>query len=210
MDHALARAEMINTQLIGRGIRDEAVLGALAHLPRHRFIPEENRDLAYRDGPVGIGEGQTISQPYVVALMTEALALKPGMKILEVGTGCGYQAAVLAALEARVHSIEIRTNLSQRAAETLAGLGIDRVTLHRGDGHDGIPNEAPFDRIIVTAAPEVIPSSLPEQLKPGGRMLIPVGPRHRQQLMLIQREGGQFKTTPLLDVLFVPLTRSTA
>lgn len=207
MDHAHARALMIHTQLRGRGIRDEAVLGALAHLPRHRFIPDENQDLAYRDGPVGIGEGQTISQPYVVALMTEALALEPGMKVLEVGTGCGYQAAVLATLEADVHSIEIRDRLSDRAAETLASLSIGGVTLHQGDGHDGLPAEAPFDRIIVTAAPEVLPSELQEQLRPGGRMLIPVGPRDRQKLLLIQRIGGQFTTTELLDVLFVPLTR---
>lgn len=207
MDHASERAQMVHVQLRGRGIRDEAVLGALAHLPRHQFIPPENRDLAYRDGPVGIGAGQTISQPYVVALMTEALDIEPGLKVLEVGTGCGYQAAVLAVLEARVHSIEIRPRLSACAATTLSGLGIENVTLHHGDGYDGLSAEAPFDRIIVTAAPERIPSELPEQLKDGGRMLIPVGPRRRQKLLLVQREGGQFRTTELLDVLFVPLTR---
>ena len=198
---------MINTQLRARGIRDEAVLGALAHLPRHRFIPAENQDLAYRDGPVGIGEGQTISQPYVVALMTEALSLAPGLRVLEVGTGCGYQSAVLATLEADVHTIEIRPRLSERAAETLASMRITGVALHQGDGHNGLPSEAPFDRIIVTAAPEAVPSDLLEQLKPGGRMLVPVGPRHRQKLLLIERTGGQFQTTELLDVLFVPLTR---
>lgn len=207
MDHADARTAMIATQLRARGIQDDRVLSALAHVPRHRFIPEENRDLAYHDGPVGIGEGQTISQPYVVAIMTEALALEPGMKVLEVGTGCGYQAAILAALEARVHTIEIRERLSTGARETLDVLGVRGVTLHQGDGYDGLPTEAPFDRIIVTAAPETVPPQLPEQLRPGGRMLIPVGPRHRQTLLLIQRAGGQFKTTELLDVLFVPLTR---
>ncbi len=207
MDHVLARAEMIETQLRARGIRDEAVLGALAHVPRHRFIPSENQDLAYRDGPVGIGEGQTISQPYVVALMTEALALQPGMSVLEIGTGCGYQTAVLAALEASVHSIEIRPRLSARASDTLSSLGISGVTLHQGDGHAGLSEYAPFDRIIVTAAPSTVPDSLTEQLKPGGRMLIPVGPRDRQKLLLITRKGGQFLTTELLDVLLVPMTR---
>ena len=206
MDHPAARAEMIATRLVRRGIRSTAVLSAMQAVPRHLFIPEPNRDLAYRDGPVAIGEGQTISQPYIVALMSEALQVSPGMKVLEVGTGSGYQAAVLSALGARVHSIEIRPGLSAVAAETLQKVGAGDTILHIGNGAEGIPDLAPFDRIIVTAAPADVPPALTAQLRLGGCMLIPTGARAQQTLLKIKRTAAGLETTPMIPVLFVPMT----
>ena len=206
MDHPAARSEMIATQLVRRGIRSPAVLSAMQAVPRHLFIPEQNRDLAYRDGPVAIGEGQTISQPYIVALMSEVLQVSPGMKVLEVGTGSGYQAAVLSALGARVHSIEIRPGLSAVAAETLQKVGAGDTILHIGNGAEGMPDLAPFDRIIVTAAPADVPPALTAQLRLGGCMLIPTGAREQQTLLKIKRTPAGLETTPMIPVLFVPMT----
>ena len=207
MDHALARAEMVANQLVPRGITDPAVLEAVATVERHRFIPASNRDLSYRDGPVAIGSGQTISQPYLVALMSQTLLVKSGMNVLEIGSGSGYQAAILAALGADVCSIEIRPPLVELSRQNLAETQTRSVTVEMADGHHGWPRRAPFDRVIVTAAPETIPSDLLDQLRPGGRMVIPVGPRHRQRLLLVEKAlDGKTRTTDLLDVLFVPMT----
>ena len=206
MDHPAARAEMIATQLVRRGIRSPTVLSAMQAVPRHLFIPESNRDLAYRDGPVAIGEGQTISQPYIVALMSEALQISPGMRVLEVGTGSGYQAAVLSALGARVHSIEIRPVHSAVAAETLQKVGAGDTTLHIGNGAEGIHELAPFDRVIVTAAPADVPPALTAQLRLGGCMLIPTGAREQQTLFKIKQTAAGLETTPMIPVLFVPMT----
>jgi protein-L-isoaspartate(D-aspartate) O-methyltransferase len=207
MDAAAARAAMIELQLRPRGISDEAVLGAIQTVPRHLFIPENNRDLAYRDGPVAIGEGQTISQPYIVALMSAALQTSPGMRVLEIGTGSGYQAAILSALGTEVHSIEVRPTLHARAQRTLESVGAADVHTHLGDGFEGLPEHAPFDRIIVTAAPTRIPAQLVAQLKPDGRMLIPVGERQRQTLMVVTRPDGVTPhTEAMIPVLFVPMT----
>jgi len=205
-DHAAMRHHMVETQITARGVRDTQVLAALRVIERHRFIPEENQDLSYRDGPVAIGHGQTISQPYIVALMSEALQLAPEMKVLEVGTGSGYQTAVLSALGARVHSIEIRSELANKAAKTLHAIGAGDVDLNIGNGFDGLQAAAPFDRIIVTAAPEHVPPALIEQLKIGGQMLIPVGERRAQTLTRITKTHQGFNKEPLIPVLFVPMT----
>jgi len=206
MDDARLRADMVDQQLRARGIKDETVLDAMGAIKRHHFIPEDNWDLAYQDGPVGIGEGQTISQPYIVALMTAELHLKPGLRVLEIGTGSGYQTAVLAQMGVRVHSIEVRPNLLAQARTVLNHIGADDVQTHLGSGVHGLPEHAPYDRIIVTAAPESIPPALTEQLKIGGIMLIPVGARKRQTLLKVERTTSGIKKTPLLPVLFVPLT----
>jgi protein-L-isoaspartate(D-aspartate) O-methyltransferase len=196
---------MVETQIKPRGIRDNQVLAALRTIPRHRFIPPENQDLCYRDGPVAIGHGQTISQPYIVALMSEALRLSGGMKVLEIGTGSGYQAAVLSALGARVHSIEIRPDLAASAAETLHEVGAGDVDLHIGNGFEGLETKAPYERIIVTAAPGSVPPALIEQLAIGGQMLIPVGERRAQMLLRITKTAQGFNEEPLIPVLFVPM-----
>ncbi len=206
MDHTAARAEMVATQLRARHIRDEAVIAAISTVPRHLFIPETNRDLAYRDGPVAIGEGQTISQPYLVALMTEALQLSAGMRVLEVGTGSGYQAAILSALGVQVHSLELRPRLQARATQTLNALGAGDVQTHLGDGFDGLCAFAPFDRIIVTAAPNAIPHALRAQLSAQGQMIIPVGARKKQILMRVYNHERRLPDEPLIPVLFVPMT----
>jgi len=206
MDDATLRSEMIEQQLKSRGIRDPAVLQAMAEIERHRFIPEENWDLAYRDGPVAIGEGQTISQPYIVALMTAELNVSPGMRVLEVGTGSGYQTAVLDRLDVHLHSIEVRPKLLETARATLAQHCSSNIHTHLGSGFDGLPDHAPFDRIIVTAAPKAVPIALTEQLKIGGVMLIPVGERQRQTLFKIERTPTGVTQKPLIPVLFVPMT----
>ena len=206
MDHSAARAEMVQSQLVSRGIRDARVLEAMRSVPRHRFIPEDNQDLAYRDGPVAIGQGQTISQPYIVALMSEALKLTPGMRVLEIGTGSGYQAAVLSALGARIFSIEIKEGLAARARAVLDAVGAQDVQTHIGNGFEGFEAAMPFDRIIVTAAPTTIPSPLVEQLRVGGTMLIPVGERQRQTLFQVERTADGTREQALIPVLFVPMT----
>jgi protein-L-isoaspartate(D-aspartate) O-methyltransferase len=203
------RATMVRTQIEARGVRDERVLAAMREVPRHLFVEESDWSLAYLDTPFPIGSGQTISQPYIVALMTELLQPESEHVVLEIGTGSGYQAAVLAELVARVYTIEIVPELGQRAGATLARLGYDKVTVRVGDGYQGWPEQAPFDRIIVTAAPETIPQRLVEQLKPGGRMVLPVGPqRGGQDLLIVEKDqDGNVVTTRSLPVRFVPMVR---
>jgi protein-L-isoaspartate(D-aspartate) O-methyltransferase len=190
-----------------RGVRDRATLAAMRVVPRHEFVPTDERDRAYGDHPLPIGYGQTISQPYIVAYMTEVLRAKPGMRILEVGTGSGYQAAVLAEIGARVYTIEIFQALASAARERLERLGYDSVEVRHGDGHFGWAEAAPFDAVIVTAAAGFIPPALVEQLSPGGRMVIPVGSVYGvQNLILVEKdEGGRISTENLLPVRFVPM-----
>jgi len=200
------RERMVSEQIEARGIRDEAVLEALRRVPRHHFMPEEVRHRAYQDGAVPIGHGQTISQPFIVASMTEQLRLASDSRVLEVGTGSGYQAAVLGEIAGEVHSIEIVEPLADRAARDLAALGYENVHVHTGDGYRGWPEAAPFDAIIVTAAPDHVPQPLVDQLAPGGRMVIPVGARGFQDLRLLVREDGGVREEMLYGVLFVPMT----
>jgi protein-L-isoaspartate(D-aspartate) O-methyltransferase len=193
------------------GVRDSATLHALETVPRHDFVPREEVRRAYGDHPLPIGYGQTISQPYIVGFMTEVLRTKPGMKILEVGTGSGYQAAVLAEMGCDVYSIEIIGALARSAEARLRRLGYARIRLRHGDGFDGWPEAAPFDRIIVTAAAGYVPPPLLEQLEPGGRMVIPVGSVYGiQDLILVTKDpDGAIRTTRLLPVRFVPLVRGS-
>jgi protein-L-isoaspartate(D-aspartate) O-methyltransferase len=188
----------------------DAVMAAMGKVPRHRFVPSGQEPFAYDNRPLPIGEGQTISQPYIVALMTDLLDLKPKDRVLEVGTGSGYQAAVLAELVASVYTVEIVEPLGKRAAKLLGELGYRNVQLRTGDGYGGWPEAAPFDAIVVTAAPESVPQPLIEQLKRGGRMVIPVGATaEAQQLLLIQKQpDGTAATKRTLPVRFVPLTRA--
>ena len=204
---ALARRRMVERQVRRRGVRDPRVLAALACVPRHLFVPEEVLDLAYEDRPLPIGKGQTISQPYIVGFMTEALEILPGDRALEIGLGSGYQAAVLAELGADVHAVEIVPELARSAARRLAELGYASVRVRQADGRLGWPEAAPFDAIVGTAAPASIPGSLLEQLAPGGRLVIPVGGRV-QELRRIRRTAGgdRFTSEALLEVRFVPMT----
>ncbi len=188
-----------------QGIKDEAVLKAMLKVPRHLFVPESHRHLSYEDMALPIGEGQTISQPFVVAFMTQALELKPTDRVLEIGTGSGYQAAILAELAKEVYTVEIIPTLAKRAEETLQKLGYKNVKVKVGDGYFGWKEFAPFDAVIVTCAPEDIPQPLIEQLKEGGRMVIPVGKRYIQQLYVLRKEGGKVVKRAVLDVLFVPM-----
>lgn len=206
MDHEAARLAMVESQVQRRGVESPAVLGALNAVPRHRFIPAENRDLAYRDGPVGIGEGQTISQPYLVGLMTDALDVSEGMRVLEIGTGSGFQTAVLAALGCRVTSVEIRPKLALRAEKNLRDHAQGMWDLRIGNGFEALEATPPFPRIIVTAAPREIPPALVDQLAEGGRMLIPTGPRDEQMLWNVSKEGGLPTAAPMIRVRFVPMT----
>ncbi len=193
----------------GRGALSPRVRAALARVPRHRFMPASQLGLAYANQPLPIGEGQTISQPFIVALMTELLEPQPADRVLEIGTGSGYQAAVLAELVARVFTIEIVRPLGERARELLRELGHANIETRIGDGHAGWPDAAPFDKIVVTAAPEKMPQPLVDQLAPGGRLIAPVGPRDGvQNLLLLRRQpDGRTVSRDLLAVRFVPLTR---
>lgn len=190
-----------------RGVTDSATLAALRAVPRHEFVPERDRRRAYGDHPLPIGYGQTISQPYIVAYMTEVLAVAPGMKVLEVGAGSAYQAAVLAEIGCRVYTMEIFGALAASARARLERLGYGAVAVRHGDGHHGWPEEAPFDRVIVTAAAGYIPPALVDQLTPGGRMVIPVGSVYGvQHLILVEKQAdGSVRTTTLLPVRFVPM-----
>jgi protein-L-isoaspartate(D-aspartate) O-methyltransferase len=199
------RQRMVEEQIERRGVRDTRVLAAMRAVPRHLFVPEELREHAYDDAPLPIGEGQTISQPYIVAFMTEAARLGPGERVLEVGTGSGYQAAVLAAVGAEVMSIEILPGLAARARTALAAAGFDKVAVRTGDGFRGWPEKAPFDAVLVTAAPDEVPSPLLDQLKVGGRLVIPVG-TGTQQLIRVTRTAEGFQRESLLPVRFVPMT----
>jgi protein-L-isoaspartate(D-aspartate) O-methyltransferase len=201
---AAIRAAMVKNQIAARGVKDELVLEAMRRVPRHLFVPEEFRSQAYEDHPVPIGEGQTISQPYIVGLMSELLQVKGGDKVLEVGTGSGYQAAVLAAMGCQVYTIEIRPALAAQARERLQRLGYSNVHVRVGDGYRGWPEAAPFAGIIVTAAPEKIPQPLLEQLAPGGRLVIPVGSFY-QQLKVITKEETGFSEKDVIPVRFVPM-----
>jgi len=193
---------------LGSPAFDERVLAAVGRVPRHEFVPDPLKSRAYENRPLPIGGGQTISQPFIVALMTDLLRLKPGDRVLEIGTGSGYQAAVLAELVDRVYTIEIDPELGRRAAETLSRLGYSRVTPRIGDGYQGWSEHAPFDAVIVTAAPSSIPPPLLAQLKPGGRLVIPVGEAFAvQSLMLVTKQpNGRIAVEEILPVAFVPLT----
>jgi protein-L-isoaspartate(D-aspartate) O-methyltransferase len=197
------RNDMVERQIAARGIRDPRVLEAMRTVPRHLFVPPAEEASAYDDRPLPIGSGQTISQPYVVAFMAEQLRLTGKEKVLEIGTGSGYSTAILAALAAKVFSIEIRPELSRQAKEHLEKLGVKNVELRAADGYRGWPEEAPFDAILVTAAPERIPPPLLEQLSAEGRMVIPVGAFY-QELKVIKRQGGGYSEKSVLPVRFVP------
>lgn len=201
---------MVEEQLAapGRDIKNSRVLEAMGTVPRHEFVPEAERNFAYWDGPLPIGYGQTISQPYVVAFMTEQIDPKPTDRVLEIGTGSGYQAAVLSRLVAEVYTIEIIEPLAKRAEADLKRLGYNNVQVLAGDGYQGWPAHAPFDAIIVTCAPDQIPQPLVEQLRDGGRMIIPVGPLENQQLYLLRKHGTKVEQQAILPVRFVPMKRA--
>ena len=199
---------MVREQLLGSGrdITNARVLAVMGRVPRHEFVPDRVRSAAYDDGPLPIGYGQTISQPYIVALMTEKLAPRLTDRVLEIGTGSGYQAAVLAALVKEVYTIEIIEPLAERAAADLKRLGCTNVFVRAGDGYQGWAEAAPFDAIIVTCAPEQVPQPLINQLKDGGRIVIPVGPAGNQQLVLLRKQGNRLEKSEVIPVRFVPMT----
>ncbi len=199
------RWEMVETQIISRGIQDSKLIHAMLRIPRHRFVPENLRNLAYSDNPLPIGLEQTISQPYIVALMTELLKLNHGGRVLEVGTGSGYQAAILAEIGCEVYTIEILDPVSETAQQILKSLGYQNIHFRIGDGYKGWQEYAPFDAISVTAAPDHIPQSLIEQLKIGGRMVIPVGALYQELLLIKKKENGVDMKT-VTPVRFVPMT----
>jgi protein-L-isoaspartate(D-aspartate) O-methyltransferase len=199
------RVAMVELQLRERGLRDARVLAAMEKVPRHEFVAPDLLDQAYEDHPLPIGLGQTISQPYIVAAMLEALALRPDDVVLEVGTGCGYQTALLCELCSRVYSIEVFPELAAFARQTLEGLGYRNVEVVVGDGTLGLPDKAPFDAIAVSAAAPHVPASLFEQLKEGGRMIIPVGPELLQELQLVRKLEGRPEVSHLDGCRFVPL-----
>jgi protein-L-isoaspartate(D-aspartate) O-methyltransferase len=203
-DPAAARERMVREQIEARGVKDPRTLAAMRAVERHKFVPPELGDLAYADHPLPIGNGQTISQPYIVAVMTEALGLRGGEKVLEVGTGSGYQAAVLAAMGTNVYTIEIVPELAEEARARLERLGYRAVHVRQGNGWKGWPEEAPFDAIVVTAAPPEVPEALRRQLRDGGRLVIPVGDAD-QELRVITRQGETYHERRLFPVRFVPL-----
>ncbi len=206
-EYTSTREQMVERQIQGRGIQDSAVLQAMQAVPRHEFVPDKYLSQAYADHPLPIGYGQTISQPYIVALMTEELELNPGDRVLEVGTGSGYQAAVLAEMEAEVYSMEIIPELANQARERLQRLGYTDIKVKNGDGYYGWEEHAPYDAIIVTAAPDHLPQPLVRQLKDRGRLVIPIGPIGAvQTLWLYEKIEGEIQAENLGDVQFVPLT----
>ncbi|MEM8886249.1 MAG: protein-L-isoaspartate(D-aspartate) O-methyltransferase [Planctomycetota bacterium] len=202
---ARIRAEMVERQIAARNIEDANVLAAMRSVPRHEFVPDHLRRRAYEDNPLPIGHEQTISQPFIVALMAEVAAIPEGGTVLEIGTGSGYGAAVLAELAATVYTIEIVEPLAERSAATLARLGFDNVHVRAGDGYRGWPEHAPFDAIGVTAAPPKIPEPLKQQLKVGGRLVLPVGERDQELRVVIRTRQG-FRETTVTRVRFVPMT----
>jgi protein-L-isoaspartate(D-aspartate) O-methyltransferase len=200
--------DMVRDQIEARGVQTPAVLEAMRRAQRHLFVPDEQIPYAYEDRPLPIGHGQTISQPYIVALMTELIRPEPGFNVLEIGAGSGYQAAVLAELVNHVYTIEIVAPLAKRAEERLRLAGYQNVTVKQGDGYDGWAEHAPFDAIVVTAAVSHIPPPLIEQLKDGGRMIVPVGDPFRvQELVLVEKKNGEVTVRNVLPVRFVPFTR---
>jgi protein-L-isoaspartate(D-aspartate) O-methyltransferase len=210
--YALERQRMVAEQLVapGRNITNARVLAVMGRVPRHEFVPERLRRNAYSDYPLPIGQGQTISQPYIVAFMTEQLEAKPTDRVLEIGTGSGYQAAVLAEMASEVYTIEIIEELAQRAAADLKRLGYTNVHVRAGDGYRGWAEAAPFDAVIVTCAPEHVPQPLIDQLKEGGRMIIPIGRVWNQELVLLRKRGGKLEQRAVLPVSFVPMTGEAA
>jgi protein-L-isoaspartate(D-aspartate) O-methyltransferase len=205
---AAERRNMVESQLRSRGIRDERVLAAMSRIPRHEFVSADYREQVYEDHPIPIGEGQTISQPYIVAIMLQALALDPSDVVLEVGTGSGYLTALLAELTRKVYSVERHASLARTAQATLARLGYTNVEVVVGDGGNGFPDRAPFDAIVVSAAAPQIPRPLFEQLREGGRMIVPVGPAQAQELQLVRKHGGQPVVSSMEGCRFVPLIGS--
>ncbi len=205
-DFSAERERMVQEQIEMRGVTDARVLAAMRKVPRDAFVSAAVRDLSYTDQPLSIGYDQTISQPYIVALMTEKLQVKPTDRVLEIGTGSGYQAAILGELAAEVYTIEIVEPLGKRAAATLERLGYKNVHVKIGDGYRGWPEHAPFDAIIVTCAPEHVPRPLIEQTKEGGRIIIPVGSAGEQNLYLFERRDGRLERRMVLPVRFVPMT----
>jgi len=205
-----ARLDMVQEQLVARDVKDPRVLKAMGKVPRHEFVGPELRALAYDDRPLPIGHGVTISQPYIVALMTELADVRAGERVLDVGTGSGYQAAVLAELGAEVWGIEIVKELAEQAAKRLEKLGYTKAHVRHGDGYAGWPAHAPFDAIIVAAAPREVPQALLDQLAIGGRLVIPVGSQWRQELRVITRTPAGYEERMVIPVLFVPLVRDDA
>lgn len=204
--HARLRRQMVEQQLRRRGIDDPTVLAAMERVPRHLFVPEEFRNVAYADGPLPIGHDQTISQPYIVALMTQLSRPGPGMRALDIGTGSGYQAAVLAELVDRVYSIEIICPIAEQAATRLETLGYTNVEVRCGDGYRGWPEHAPFDLIILAAAPDHVPEPLVEQLAPGGRLVLPVGDWYQELVVVEKAADGSVRRESVIPVRFVPMT----
>jgi len=200
--------KMVREQIIRRGISNNQVIDVMQNTPRHRFVPDGVADYAYQDNALPIGKGQTISQPYIVAFMTETLDVDSTYKVLEIGTGSGYQAAVLSPLVKHVYTIEIVKMLAQRADSTLQALSYNNVTVRWGDGYKGWPEEAPFDRIIGTAAPPEIPKALIDQLKPGGKMVLPVGTNWQEIVVLTKSKSGKIQKKNVLPVRFVPMVHS--
>ncbi|MCC6860414.1 MAG: protein-L-isoaspartate(D-aspartate) O-methyltransferase [Bryobacterales bacterium] len=206
---AAERLIMVREQIEARGVRNPDVLRAMREVPRHLYMPEAVRGMAYRDHPVPIGHGQTISQPYIVGLMTELLDVRKSHRVLEIGTGSGYQAAVLAPLVKQVYSMEIVAELAKSAQASLAAQGVGNVSVRHGDGYQGWPEEAPFDRIILTAAPPEVPQALVDQLKPGGKLVAPVGSSALGQELIVleKRADGSIRRRSTIGVMFVPMVR---
>ncbi|MBI3682641.1 MAG: protein-L-isoaspartate(D-aspartate) O-methyltransferase [Acidobacteria bacterium] len=200
---------MVREQIQARGVKDQRVLDALRRTPRHEFVPSELQAHSYDDRPLPIGYGQTISQPYIVGYMTELLDVKPDHRVLEIGTGSGYQAAVLSSLVKHVYSMEIVPELARSSQTTLQRLGCKNVTVRHGDGYQGWQEEAPFDRIILTAAPAEIPNPLVDQLKPGGKLLAPVGERYQELVLVEKLADGSIRRRPSIPVMFVPMVHGT-
>jgi len=207
-DYYQLRQKMVNEQIMARGVRTESVIKAMQKVERHLFVPEQYQNFAYSDRPLPIGEGQTISQPYIVALMTELLDLKKSDKVLEIGTGSGYQAAILDEICDSVYTIEIIPSLGKQAQALLRELGYHNIHCKIGDGYLGWPEHAPYDGIIVTCAPSKIPQPLKEQLAEGGRMVIPVGATYTQELVLVTKTKGKLIQKSVIPVRFVPMLRS--
>ncbi|MFH0935767.1 MAG: protein-L-isoaspartate(D-aspartate) O-methyltransferase [Candidatus Omnitrophota bacterium] len=205
MNYEASRKAMVEEQLLRRGIKNERLLRAFNKIERHRFVPQDLASNAYADFPLSIGEGQTISQPYIVALMTECLELTGHEKVLEIGTGSGYQTAILAELAKEVCSIERLSGLAAKAENLLKGMGYANIKIKVGDGASGWPQEAPFDRIIITACAPRVPLALQEELKEGGRIIAPLGESFSQVLTLIEKKEGRFESTDICGCVFVPL-----